>query len=130
MKQITIVAKDHPGLLADISEVMLKAGVNIESMAAEQVGGSAAIVMTVDRYDVALRALANTPFKAVSEDAILVKIDDKPGGLAAIALRFKDAGISLRSLRSLSRDAGKCIVAISADRTKEAMDLVKDVLIS
>ncbi len=130
MKQITIVVKDRPGLLADISEAMLKAGVNIESLDAEQVGGSAAIIMSVDKYDVALRALANTPFKAVTEDAILVKLDDRPGALAEIARRFKDAGINLRSIRTLSRDAGKSIVAISTPRTEEAMKLVEDVLIS
>jgi hypothetical protein len=130
MKQITIVVKDRPGLVADISETMLGAGVNIESIAAEQIGGSAAIVMTVDQYDVALRALANTPFKAVSEDAILVKLDDRPGALAMISRRFKDAGINLRSIRTISRDGGKSIVAISAERTKEAMKLVEDVLIS
>jgi hypothetical protein len=130
MKQITIVAKDHPGLMADISETMLKAGVNIESLVAEQVGGAAAIIMTVDRYDAALRALAGIALQAVSEDAILVKLDDRPGGLAAIARRFKDAGINLRSIRTLSRDGGKSIVAISAERSREAMELVKDVLIS
>jgi len=130
MKQITIVAKDHPGLMADISELMLKAGVNIESLDAEQVGARAAIVMTVDRYDTALQALRSAHFQAVTEDAILVKLEDHPGALAAIARRFKDAGINLRSIRSLSRDAGTSIVAISTERTKEAMELVKDVLIS
>ena len=130
MKQITIVVKDRPGLLADISEAMVRAGVNIESIDAEQVGRSAAIIMSVDRYDVALRALAQTPFKAVSEDAILVKLDDRPGALAEIAHRFKEAGINLRSIRTLSRDSGTSIVAISTPRTEEAMKLVEDVLIS
>jgi hypothetical protein len=130
MKQITIVVKDRPGLVADISDLLLAAGVNIDSIVAEQVGGSAAIILTVDRYDAALRALANTPFQAVTEDAILVRLDDRPGMLAQIAHRFKEAGINLRSIRTVSRDAGGCIVAIAAERTKEAMELVKDVLIS
>ncbi len=130
MKQITIVVKDRAGLLADISDIMVKAGVNIESIDAEQIGGSAAIIMSVDKYDAALRALANTPFKAVSEDAILVKLDDRPGALAEIARRFKEADISLRSIRTITREGGKSIVAICAKRSKEAMDLVKDVLIS
>ena len=130
MKQITIVAKDRPGLMADISDTMLGAGVNIESLIAEQVGGSAAIIMTVDKYDAALRALAGMSLQAVSEDAILVKVEDRPGGLAAIAHRFKEAGINLRSIRTLYREAGVSIVAISAERSREAMALVKDVLIA
>ena len=130
MKQITIVTRDRPGLIADVTDALQAAGVNIESIAAEQVGESAAIVMTVDRYDAALKALANTPFKAVSEQAILVKVDDRPGGLARIAHRFKEAGISLRSIQTVSRGGGMSIVAISTERTAEAMALVKDVLIS
>jgi hypothetical protein len=130
MKQITIVTRDRPGLIADVTDALQAAGVNIESIAAEQVGESAAIVMTVDRYDAALKALANTPFKAVSEQAILVKVEDRPGGLARIAHRFKEAGINLRSIQTVSRSGGMSIVAISTERTAEAMALVKDVLIS
>jgi hypothetical protein len=130
MKQITIVTEDRPGLVADISEALTAAGVNIDSLAAEQVGALAAIVLTVDRYDDALRAIARMPLSAVTEDAILVKIDDRPGALAAIARRFKDAGINLRSIRIISRDSGQAVVAVSTDRTAEALDLVRDVLIA
>ncbi len=41
-----------------------------------------------------------------------------------------EAGINLRSIQTISREGGMSIVAISAERTKGAMALVKDVLIS
>jgi hypothetical protein len=130
MKQITIVTQDRPGLVADISEVLTAAGVNIESLVAEQVGALATVIMTVDNYDSALRAISKMPLSAVTEDAILVRIDDRPGALAGIARRFKDAGVNMRSIRILCRDGGRAIVAISTDRTAEALALVRDVLIS
>lgn len=130
MKQITIVTPDRPGLVADISEALAAAGVNIDSVVAEQVGVMAAIILTVDQYDAALRALARIPLAAVTEDAILVNIDDRPGALAAIARRFKDAGINLRSIRIISRDSGRAVVAVSTERTAEALELVRDVLIA
>ncbi|MHC4401790.1 MAG: ACT domain-containing protein [Planctomycetota bacterium] len=130
MKQITIVCDSRPGVMAEISEALAGAGVNIETLDAESFGSSGVINLTVDRYDEALRALARTPFRAISEDAIVVQLDDRPGELAQIMRRFKEANINLRSIHIVRRDAGKVIVAVSTRRTEEAKELVKDVLIS
>ncbi len=130
MKQIIIISEDRPGVVAEISEALAAAGVNIETLAAETVAGSGVTILTVDRYDEALRALAQTPFQAISEDAIVIRLDDKPGELARITHRFKDAQINLRSIRIIRREAGTCIVAVGTQRTKEAMDLLRDVLVS
>ena len=130
MKQIIIVSEDRPGVVAEISQAMSDAGVNIETLAAETVGGSGVTILTVDRYDDALRALARTSFHAISEDAIVIQLDDKPGELARITRRFKDAEINLRSVRIIRREAGKSIVAVATERTDEALELLKDVVIS
>ncbi|MBN2022076.1 MAG: ACT domain-containing protein [Pirellulales bacterium] len=132
MKQIIIISEDRAGVAAEISEAMAAAGVNIETLSAETVGGSAVTIMTVDKYDEGLRALAQTPFHAISEDAIVVQLDDRPGELARIMRRFKEANINLHSVRIIRRDpaAGKSIVAVGTERTAEAMKLLKDVLVS
>jgi hypothetical protein len=132
MKEIIIVSEDRPGLVADISAVLAEAEINIEFLSAEIVGGTAITILSADRYDVALRALSAAGFHALTEDAIVVRLDDKPGELARITRRFKEAGISLRSIRIIrrDRDAGQSIVALSAPRTQEAVELVKDVMIT
>ena len=130
MKQITIVSESRPGVMAEIAEALAAAGVNIESLDAESMGTSGVIILTVDKYDEALRALARTPFHAISEDAIVVQLEDNPGELARVMRRFKDAQINLRSIHIIRRDAGKSIVAISTRRTEEAKELVKDLLVS
>jgi hypothetical protein len=131
MKEITVITEDRPGVMADVSEVLAKAGINIESVDAESLGTNAVLRLLVDRYQDALGALTRAGFHALTEDAILVRLDDKPGGLAQIARRFKDAGVNLRSVRLVCRDTreGKAIVAIAAERTDEVIALVKDVLI-
>ena len=130
MKQISIVAPEKPGLLATITEAVAAAGVNIDTIDAEAVAGTGVIIMTVDKYDEALRALARAGFQAVSEDAILVRLTDEPGSLAGITRRFKDANINLRSVRFVQRANGHGVVAIATERTPEALELVKDVLIA
>ncbi|MSR32182.1 MAG: ACT domain-containing protein [Gemmataceae bacterium] len=130
MRQITIVHEDRPGLLADVSEILGRFNVNIDSMSAESMGKTAVLTLLVNNYDEALRALAQSPFKAVSEAALVVGIPDKPGELARIMARFKAAGINLRSVVILRRDQDKAIVALATDRTGEAIDLVRDILLS
>ena len=130
MKQITIVAESSPGLLARVSEILAARGINIETLDAETVQDYSVVILTVDRYDEALAALRDAGLHAVSEDAIIIRIEDEPGALARISRRFHDAGIRLRSVRIIRRSAGSGLVALSTERTERALDLVRDVLIS
>ncbi len=130
MKQITIVTPSRPDVLADIAEIMASVNVNIETLDAETIGDSTVAIMTVDKYDIALAAFAGTHLRAISEEAIVVRLDDRPGELARITRRFREAGVALRSIRIVRRTGDTSIVAISADRSDEAMRLVEDILVS
>ncbi len=126
MKQITIVGEDDPGLLARVSEILAERDINIETLSAETVRDHGIVILTVDRYDEALAALRDAGVAAVSEDAIIIQIEDEPGALARISMRFHEAEIRVRSVRIIRRG----VVALSTERTERALDLVKDELIS
>jgi|SRR5579864_2410615 len=130
MKQITVIAEDRSGLAAEITAALAAANVNIDTFTAEAIGSAMVGILTVDNYDDALRALAAAGFQALSEDAIVVQLDDKPGELARIMRRFKDANINLRSIRFIRRTGNTALVALGTERTKEAIALVQDVLVS
>ena len=127
MKQIHIVSINRIGLIADLTEALAQAEINIDSVDAEQVGDNAVIVLNVDQYDRALQCLREIQgIQIVTEDAILVKLKNQPGALAQVARRFTDAGISVRSVRFIQRDDDFALVAISTDRTEAALALVAD----
>lgn len=130
MKEIVIVSDGRPNMVAEITETLADASVNIEFLSAEIIGCSRVAILTVDHYDEALRALARTPYQAIGEDAFLIQLDDKPGELARITRRFTDAGVELRSIRLIRYEGGTGIFAVAADQTEEARELLKDVLIS
>jgi hypothetical protein len=129
MKQIIILTDDKPGVIAEICELFAAKNINLESMDAETHLNKGVIIITVDKYDEALQVLRDGLFQAVSEESILIRLDDKPGALAQIAKRFKDADINLKSLRILKRDGAKAIVALIADDFNKAVKLVEDVQI-
>lgn len=131
MKQLTLITTSRDGIVAEVSETLADNNVNIETIDAKSFGNEAIVLLTVDKYDIALQALGRLPgFQVISEDAILLRLKDEPGALAKVARRFTDAGVSLRSVRFIQRNEGYGLVAISADRTDEAMELVKDVAVS
>ncbi len=129
MKQIVIVCESKEGLVAEIAETMAERGINIESIDAEQSGTIDVVTLTVDKYDEALQALLDLGISAVTEDVVLLRMPDRPGALATVAKRFKDNKIHLRSIRLIPREAGEAIVAVSMDRTDEAMKLVREFMI-
>jgi len=130
MKEIMVVTQNRPGLLADISEILAKHGINIETIDADEMHDTAVVELTVDHYDEALQQLRDAGFHAVTEDALLVCLKDEPGALARVARRFKEANIDLRSVRFIRREQGHAYVAIATDRSEEARALVKEWLVT
>ena len=130
MKQLTVFVPNQPGQLAKLSEALALKGVNIEDFDVESHGAEGMISLTVDRYDAALRALRDAGYRAVTQDTLLIRLEDKPGALAAVAVRLKDAGIDLRSMHIVKRTENVSIASLVADDNARAAEVLKDVLIS
>ena len=127
MKQINVILENKPGGVADISKLLGERGINIETLDAERTEARGGVlVLTVDRYDEALRALSDAGYEAFTEDAILISIKDEPGALGKVAMRFKEANINLHSVRFIKREGGDSLIALAADDTEAARALVKD----
>lgn len=130
MKRITIIAQNQPGVVADITSVLAARDVNIETIDIDALDESGVINLTVDRYDEALRALAEGGFSAVSEDALVIRVKDEPGAIARIAARFKDRQVNIRSLHILRRLEEHSLASLVADDPAAARDLVREELVS
>ena len=128
MKQLTVLVPNETGVAADIATCLAERGVNIQEIDIEGVGGRGVVVLSVDRYDEALRALRDRGFHAISQDALLIRLEDKPGALAAAAVRLREAGIGLRSMHILRRDEGCTIASLVATDQTAAAAALRDLL--
>ena len=129
MKQLTVLAPNQPGQFALITQALAVHGVNIEDFDLESHGADGLISLTVDRYDDALRALRDAGYKAITADTLLIRLEDRPGALAAVAVRLKDAGLDLRSMHFVRRDGKVSIASLVSDDNVRAAEVLKDVLI-
>lgn len=121
LNRIIVMTQDEVGVIANISQVLAAEGINLESINAQVVGEEAAIILTADRYDRALYVLNQAGFKAISDDALVLRLPDEPGALAKVAGDLKEAGVNIESMHILSRQAGYAMIALKADDRSQAV---------
>ena len=132
MTHLTVLLESHARTVADLAQALADRGINIEDIDVQDAGPdqTGVVNLTVDRYDEALLALRDAGFRAVSEDALVIRLRDEPGALAKVAVRFKDAGIAIRSMHILGRAGSSALVSIVSERPTDAKQLVRDLLVS
>lgn len=103
MSQIVVFDSNRSGLVADVTSVLEEADVNIESINAFSLKGYGLIYLEVNNHDKALFSLKESGCSAVTDAVKLLILKDQPGSLAKVSSRFKEANISLDSIRILKR---------------------------
>ncbi|MDP8262836.1 MAG: ACT domain-containing protein [Candidatus Ancaeobacter aquaticus] len=137
MNKIFIVAKNKVGVLATITELLAEKNINIDEIDVDELQslkGMEACVISVDKYDLALETLRNATmkeglFKAVPQENLVLLLTDKPGALAHITKKFKDADINIHGMHILERDGNHSLVGVSVDHILEAKQVIADCLI-
>jgi len=130
MKTVTIVSDDKVGLLADISYILAKANINIESLNVDVVGGKAVIMLSVKDDMKARSALEASNYKVNADNTIVIKLDDRPGELSKVTRMLADEGVNIENVLMLSRDSKNTILSMSVDKLSKAQKLLKPYLLA
>ena len=129
MKSVTVVAEDRVGLLADISYLLGKAKINIESISVDVVAGKAVIALTLKDDIKAKQILENSGYKVAESNVVVVKLSDQPGELSKITNMLAQDKINIENVHMLSRDGNATVLAIVVDKPKRAMKLLESFLL-
>ena len=126
MKRITIVGDDRPGTLAEVTELLSDSGLDIRDISTKAVGDDVFLTLQVFDYDLGLNVLMENGFNAISEESVLIRIEDRPGALAAIARTLAEEGIDIRGISLVHQNASHNAVAISSDNDQRVREIFKD----
>ena len=130
MKQITIVAEDKVGLIADISYILGKARINIESISVEVYSGKAVINLTVKDEKRAASLLIANDYKVLESEVLVVCLKDEPGEMSKMSKILKDSSLNIESLYVVARgEDGYSIHALKVDKPKKAKKLLAPYLV-
>ena len=95
VKQLNCTLTTKVGLLAQISEAIAKAEVNIASIRAHESGRKAYFSFTTDSVAKAKRAMTKLGIEVEEKDGILVEMGNRPGELQKVAQQLAAAGINI-----------------------------------
>jgi hypothetical protein len=130
MKEIIVVVPpDRPGTVADIAERLAARKVNIDQIDVTDDHAHGIVRLQATPYDEALRTLSEAGYNAMSEEVIVIRIADEPGGLAKVAARFREPQLNINAMRFLQREGGSAIVVLSTNDNVQARALLRDCLV-
>ena len=129
MKEITIVAPNEVGALAEIATVLGNNGINIDSISAQGFGEVGIIRLITSDVNSAMKVLerfaaSKEGYDVSSSDVISISLHDKPGELGKITRMIARAGVNLECIYQLKRYEGKTELVVKTtdiDKTIEAL---------
>ena len=126
MQRIIVNVQNQVGDIAKVTKLLADEGINIVSLNSEGHDESGLIIITTANGDHqrSLRIFADAGYKAISDEYLVVRIKDEPGGLAKIAEKFQTNNINILSLHIVNRAAGYTTVSLSADDNSRARSLI------
>ncbi len=130
METLTVIAPDKIGLLLEVTTVLGKEKINIESISLEVVGNKAIIRLILEKGAVkkAKSLLEKAGFQVVASDTLVIKLNDKPGELAKVAKILAESKVSIESVHVIDKQNGKTLDAIKVDDAKKAEKLLREYL--
>jgi hypothetical protein len=116
LEELVVVTEDRPGTLAEIGELLGRAGVNIETLAASNVLDQGVVHIIVDDGDDAAEVLKANGFKVDSVRSVLTAtIEDRPGELGRYCKRLHDAGVEISAAYVSKRNGGETELIFAVD---------------
>ncbi|MGV8176956.1 MAG: hypothetical protein ACP5NX_04095 [Candidatus Bilamarchaeaceae archaeon] len=125
MKEITIVAGNEVGTLAQIAEALGSVGVNIEAISAYEKDNRAVFRVLTNDVTSAMKTLAKIPGVQASEaDILVVTLSNKPGELGKATRRLANKSVNLESLYIVgkSRESTEIAVKPAPDHVTKARE--------
>ena len=126
IKQLSVVLKNEPGMLCDLSEVLGKEGVNIRAISVADTSEVSTVRFVVDDPTKAMNILKGHDYSVYETDVLAVETPDHPGGLTAVVRPLRDADINVHYLYPyLGRMSDQAIVILGVDKIEEAQAVLK-----
>lgn len=123
-RRIIVIVPDEPGQLARVTVALAEEEINIEAIDGRRAGELGVITLTTDDDDAALLALLKANLRAVTSDAVVFHLPDRPGALAGVAQLFEQHDLNVRTIHIMHRLAGQAIVAVTTSDDELARTLL------
>ncbi len=127
MKSITVVAEDKVGLLADISYVLAKTKINIESVNVDVISANAVINLGVRDPKKAKETLEAAGYKVETAPVVIRIRKENADGIFE---EIKKKGVKATDKKLLCEDDEFQVYSMEVDKKKKANEILAQFLIT
>lgn len=126
IQQLSIFVENKSGRLAEITEILGQAGVDIRAISVADTSDFGILRLIVDKPKEAVEALRAANLTVSLTSVIAVGIDDKPGEFAKAMRVLADGEIGVEYMYAfISRDKGKAYVILRVLESDKAVECLK-----
>ena len=123
-ERLIVIVPHEPGQLAHVTSLLAAESINLESIDGRLAGELGVITLSTGDDDAALRVLLKANLRAVTSDAIVFHMLDRPGALAGVLQLFEQHSVNVRTIHIIHRQSGSAVVAVTTDNDDQARSLL------
>jgi len=118
--QFVVQLANRPGALADLTRALAAQGIDLRGVSVGGVGAHGYAVMATTDDTATREVLRAGGYPYVEGETLIVDVEDRPGGLAAVAEKLAVAGVDIRGVLFVGNAEGKVQTAFSVDDVARA----------
>lgn len=123
--QFVVQLKNEPGAMATLAETLAARGVDLRAIGGGGIGDAGHVIMTTADDDTTRQVLDEGAYTYIEGESILAEVDDRPGGMAALARQLADAGVNIYGHLFLGRWGDRAMFAFVVDQPDVARPILE-----
>lgn len=123
--QFVVQLKNEPGAMANLAEALAAQGVDLRAIGGGGIGDAGHVIMTTADDDTTRQVLESGGYTFIEGESILSEVDDRPGGMAAIARELANAGVNIYGHLFLGRWGDRAMFAFVVDDPERARPILE-----
>jgi hypothetical protein len=121
VKQISIFLENKAGRLAEVTNILGKAGINIRALSLADTTDFGILRLIVNDIEKAAKTLKDHGFTVGETEVLAVEVPDRPGGLGEILKIIQDAGLNVEYMYAfVERSSDNAVIIFRFDNVDEA----------
>jgi len=123
--QLSVAMENVPGQLGRLCRVLTQANVNIRGISVSDAADISTIRLIVSNPAAAKKALREAGLGFVTQEVLVVDLEDKPGALEQLAVRLGEAGVNVNYVYGTADGGGghaRMVLRVSdVDRARQTL---------
>jgi len=121
VKQVSIFLENKAGRLAEVTNILGKAGINIRALSLADTTDFGILRLIVNDIDKAAKTLKDQGFTVGETEVLAVEVPDRPGGLGEILKIIQAAGLNVEYMYAfVERSSNNAVIIFRFDNVDEA----------